>query len=310
MSSYTYYYEHNYHNEEEVKKGASKRMTAVYSHPILLPRDRKYYMNCLVMNIQDPEISIFKLGVDVTPPYYSIKNRCNNALFLSFVLDGAGKVDETRFECGDLYFTVPMQKHTLSSDNQTPWTTVWIMIAGSYTEQLQSELISHTTQQWLKFRQPDDILKIAEFFIYNGQPPENAIPYIKGIVQTLLSYAVYGDRLPDSDQKITFSMQRMISKAKEEINQHLSTCTVASVANRIHLERKYFCRLFTAVTGVTPQDYILECKMNWVKTALIETNLSVNEIVTQIGYNHRNGLLAAFKKKFGCSPSEYRKMNR
>ncbi len=310
MPTHMYYYEHQYHDEQAAQNGPSKRMQTLYTHRKLLPRDKKYYMNCLVMNIQDPEIGIFKLGIGHEPPFYTVKNRCDNAVFLNFVTDGAGYMNDKRFESGDMYFTLPMQKHDLISDNAEPWSTVWMMISGSYVDEIQDWLSLYTTDLWLKYVNPDTIIKIAEFFIYSSQPSKNPVQYVKGIVQTLLSFVCYDAKDSANDKKITFAMQKIIFKAKDEIYKNLSTCTVSSIANKVHLERKYFCKLFTAVTDMTPQDYILECKMNWVKNALIETDLSVNELVAQIGYTHRNGLLAAFKKQFGCSPSEYRKLNK
>ncbi len=307
MPNYMYYYEHQYHIEEDTLKGPSKRYQSLYTHRKLLPKDKKYYMNGIVMNIHDSEVEIFKLGIDVTPPYYVINNRCDNALFISFVIEGRGYVDNTPFESGDMYFTVPMQRHSLSSEPTDPWSTAWMMISGEYVKELQDYLLPYAQDNKLTYVNPDCVTKIAEFFLYSSQPSDNPVQYVKGIVQTLLSFANYENRSTNSDEKITFAMQRIIFKAKDEIYRNLSTCTVSSIANKVHLERKYFCRLFTAVAGITPQDYILECKMNWVKNTLTETNLTINEIVSQIGYTHRNGLLAAFKKRFGCSPSEYRK---
>ncbi len=310
MQSYIYYYEHQYNDEQEARSGPSKRKQSLYTHRKFLPRDKRYYMNVLVIKTQEPEISIFKMGIGSEPPHYEIKNRCDNAIYLNFVLDGAGNIDDSLYIGGNMYYTLPMQKHTLKTDDENPWSNVWIMVSGDYTGELQETLLAFSSGNRIKFENPDIIRKMAEFYIYEIPPSENPIQYIKGIVQTLFSFAVIDTDTYDSDSKVTLAMQRIIFKAKDEIYQKLSSCTVASVAEKVHLERKYFCKLFAAVTGTTPQDYILECKMNWVKNALVETDLSVNEIVAQIGYTHRNGLLAAFKKQFGCSPSEYRKMHR
>ena len=70
---------------------------------------------------------------------------------------------------------------------------------------------------------------------------------------------------------------------------------------------KYFSRIFTEATGMTPQEYITDCRMEWAKNSLIYSNLSISKIMDSVGYSHRNGFTTAFKKKFGCAPSEYRK---
>lgn len=35
--------------------------------------------------------------------------------------------------------------------------------------------------------------------------------------------------------------------------------------------------------------------------------MSLEEIVNSVGYEHRNGLVTAFRKKFGMTPTAYRK---
>ena len=35
--------------------------------------------------------------------------------------------------------------------------------------------------------------------------------------------------------------------------------------------------------------------------------MSLEEIVNSVGYEHRNGLVTAFRKKYGMTPTAYRK---
>ena len=59
--------------------------------------------------------------------------------------------------------------------------------------------------------------------------------------------------------------------------------------------------------GITPSEYITDCRLEWAKNSLAYSDLSVAEITEAIGYEHRNGFAIAFKKKYGYTPSEYRK---
>ena len=59
--------------------------------------------------------------------------------------------------------------------------------------------------------------------------------------------------------------------------------------------------------GMSPLEYSTDCKMEWAKNAITHANPSTAEIMNAIGYEHRNGFSKAFKKKYGCSPAEYRK---
>ena len=62
--------------------------------------------------------------------------------------------------------------------------------------------------------------------------------------------------------------------------------------------------------GMTPFEYITDCRMEWAKNALIHSNLSIEEIMEAIGYDHRNGFTIAFKKKYGDPPASYRRKSK
>jgi AraC-like DNA-binding protein len=47
--------------------------------------------------------------------------------------------------------------------------------------------------------------------------------------------------------------------------------------------------------------------MEWARNSLVNSELSIIEIMDAIGYDHRNGFTNTFKKKYGCTPAEYRK---
>ena len=98
----------------------------------------------------------------------------------------------------------------------------------------------------------------------------------------------------------------MLFRSIELIHTYLSTITVAGIAKSLNLDRRYFSQLFHEVMNITPQQYIQNCKMDYIKNVLITTPLSIDEIVDATGYGHRNSLVTAFRKRFGCSPTQYR----
>lgn len=60
-------------------------------------------------------------------------------------------------------------------------------------------------------------------------------------------------------------------------------------------------------TDISPQEYIIAARLEYVRFFLKESDMSLEEIVNSVGYEHRNGLVTAFRKKFGMTPTAYRK---
>ncbi len=83
---------------------------------------------------------------------------------------------------------------------------------------------------------------------------------------------------------------------------------IADIAKMCNVSHNYFCKLFKAYSGITPEEYILKAKMEKAKTALKETQLSISEIAEQIGFQDSSYFCRIFKRKCGVSPLKYRKM--
>lgn len=69
----------------------------------------------------------------------------------------------------------------------------------------------------------------------------------------------------------------------------------------------YLSKLFREETGETFVNHISEKRMQMGKKLLLETEFSVKEIASKIGYNDQNYFSKLFKAKFGVSPTDFRK---
>jgi len=68
----------------------------------------------------------------------------------------------------------------------------------------------------------------------------------------------------------------------------------------------YFCRLFQAVTGCTPMEYMRKRRLSQAAMELSDTNAYIRDIGYKWGFNSHENFVRAFKKQFGVSPSLYR----
>jgi len=306
----TYYYEHDYYPLEEVKDvahGVFNRRYAIYGNRDQLDRSLPYYMNCISIHLRSLNIEKFNLGIDYAPPQYMIEDRCENRLVMNFILSGKGRIGNEEFSAGEFYYSLPLEKHTLIAEPSDPWVSVWLAVSGKYIGELLQIIKEKSAKHIIPFKRRNDVLAITETLLYNTELGNASEEYLMLLLQMYLSYVV---EIKDSDPPellTTPKKAKIVRNAKRFISDNLATVTVAQIAERLHYERKYFSRIFTEVVGMPPQDYIVDRKMEWVKNMLVQTKLSVNEIMEAVGYEHRNGLASAFRKKYGCSPSEYRK---
>ena len=70
-----------------------------------------------------------------------------------------------------------------------------------------------------------------------------------------------------------------------------------------------FRKLFRARIGMAPWDYRIRCRMENAVMLLRNGDLTLKEIAEQLGYHSPYEFSAQFKRKFGISPSGYRKLH-
>lgn len=86
--------------------------------------------------------------------------------------------------------------------------------------------------------------------------------------------------------------------------------TVAQLADEIGMARSSFARVFKAMIGQSPMEYLIDCRLATAEKLLIEDSIHINQLARVIGYNSEQSFRKAFYKRFGVSPSDYQKTQR
>ena len=81
---------------------------------------------------------------------------------------------------------------------------------------------------------------------------------------------------------LTDKTAQLLHKAKAYVRKNLKCVTVADMAEDQHYNRRYFSSVFTEAMGMKPSEYITDCKMEWAKNSLINSDLSITEIMEAI----------------------------
>jgi AraC-like DNA-binding protein len=82
--------------------------------------------------------------------------------------------------------------------------------------------------------------------------------------------------------------------------------SVAGIANEAGYCADHFSRIFKNVVGQSPQAFLVRCKIDRARQLLLETQLSISQIASALGYEDVFFFSRQFKRKVGCPPTAYR----
>lgn len=94
------------------------------------------------------------------------------------------------------------------------------------------------------------------------------------------------------------------------IQHNYLTLTLSSLAEFFHYSEAHLSTLIKQNTGSNFTDLIRNLRMRDAGNLLLNTDLKINEIADQTGYNSADHFSRVFRKSFGMSPADYRKRNK
>ena len=103
------------------------------------------------------------------------------------------------------------------------------------------------------------------------------------------------------------SDSRRVQKVKSFIDQHYKDeIRLSQVADIAGMSPSAFSRFFKLHTGRNLSEYIIDLRLGYASRMLVDSTHSIAEIGFGCGFNNLSNFNRIFKKRKGCSPSEFR----
>ena len=119
----------------------------------------------------------------------------------------------------------------------------------------------------------------------------------------LLNNPVQSPRLKKNDD----SLVRAVSYIRSHVGKRITLQELADIAG---LSLYYFSHLFKEMTGQSPNEFVINSRIDRAKTLLLTTDLSIAEIAREVGYPNSSNLITLFARRVGSPPAQFRRENR
>lgn len=125
------------------------------------------------------------------------------------------------------------------------------------------------------------------------------------MIMHILTQHSYNSNENDIALQVTYDKLKLVLYHIQ--NSYGNNISIKKAATLCGFSESHFMKLFKELTGMSFTAYLVNYRLELSAKQLKETNLSIIDISTNCGFNNHSYFTRAFKKKYGISPSKYRK---
>lgn len=198
--------------------------------------------------------------------------------------------------------------HAYGADDSVPWNIYWMHFCGTIAD----EFLALATQQCkglvFELAGMEQLIESFESSIrYHLADPsiENLIyryVFTQKILADCIARGIHSNR--SRFKPVEGRILKSIRHMQNSLNQNLSLEELSSVSA---LSPSHYSSLFKSHTGSSPLKFFTRLRMQRASEFIETTNLPINRIAEELGYEDTFYFARSFKKVNGVSPSAYRK---
>lgn len=221
-----------------------------------------------------------------------------------------GKPDlSTAIEPGHVFLLFPGVWHRYAPDPETGWHEHWIGFDGEMPRRWLKYKFISPKMPVIRIKAEDTVLATFSRMMQSIRENRPALQQILAGTTDNLMGLVYSAQQaqPAADTQNANVIERAISRIQNEFERDLN---MSLLAQELGVSYSWFRHTFTAHTGLSPHQYLLEFRLVRARNLLAETELSVKEIAAQTGFGDEFYFSRLFRQKLNLTPSQWRSRGR
>jgi len=151
---------------------------------------------------------------------------------------------------------------------------------------------------------------VSTFRLYQGANMFDLLSQIRepGKMLSWMKERVIAPFLLERDARASMQLKQIVERTTEYIQaNYMKNISLESCADLVGTNSYTLSKLFKHITGVNFIDYVTELRLDKAKELLSKSELKINDIAEEVGYQQRY-FNRIFKKQVGITPTQYREM--
>jgi len=237
------------------------------------------------------------------------KGRILDGFYLVFIPFGRGyfeSVDSpiSEVDAGTCFILFPGKWHRYKPDPEIGWEEYWVGFKGDYPTYLMQEYFDQKNPV-IRTGVNKEFLTLFTQLLSSVSQAQIGYPQaITGITLQIiaqLNRLKLMEKIQDDAESIWIS--QTIFLLQHQLNDNIN---IEKLAEKFPISYSKFRKLFKLHTGKSPNQYHLDLRLNKAKELLQESNMNIQEVGYQTGFESPYYFSRLFKKKYGYPPKFFR----
>lgn len=258
------------------------------------------------------DLNLYRCGIEDCKPGHSWGPAIRDHYIIHYIRDGKGiyRVNNTTYhlEKGDGFLIVPNTIVFYQADIESPWSYSWVGFHGLKADSYLKRAGLTVDSPIFRYVKDNSVKECLKKMIDTKNLTSSREICLLGYLYILLSYIIEASETAGSKDNTPDRKESYIKKAVEFISKNYSRkITVSEIASYVGLDRSYLYTLFNSYLNTSPQEFLVNFRINKACELMKNANLSIANISRSVGYEDPLLFSKMFRKAKGLSPREYRK---
>ena len=193
------------------------------------------------------------------------------------------------------------------ADSEDPWQYMWVGFHGYAAEKLVEKIGFSEDDPVVTFESVEGLYPIMMEMLEASQLTySNYLIRLGGFFRFLGRMIELGGK-PGDRTKLEYPQGVYVKQAMLFImSNYPEKIKIDALASQIGITRNYLTKSFQKELGVSPQEFLINIRMERAAELLTSTSLPINEVAAKVGYSDALAFSKKFKEEYNLSPKSYR----
>ncbi len=263
--------------------------------------------------IDSAELSLGYCGWEQCYPGHRFGPNKRTSYALHIVTNGKGKLEKNgevfHLKSGDAFLLCPEEEAWYEADEKEPWAYSWIGLYG-YKVKKVMQYAGFSKEKPVQSLKCTALLKsyIDEILEVHRLTTEESMRR-NGYLNLLLAELIEDNEKFNTKTmpEHTYSGSVYVKHAMEYMEHHYrEKIKINELAEYIGINRSYLTNMFKKTIGCSPQEYLVEFRMEKAKNLLKNTDMQINAVAEAVGYPDQLAFSKMFRLYTNMSPKAFR----